>query len=37
MAYRAKKKSIGTKIIIWICLLAMLLSTASVLIFNIFA
>lgn len=37
MAYRAKKKSLGSKIMVWICLLAMVFSTASVLVYYIFA
>ena len=37
MAYRAKKKSTGSKIIVWICLLAMIASTIGTLIYYILA
>ncbi len=36
MAYRAKKKNVGTKIFVWVLVLAMVLSFAGTLIYYIF-
>ena len=37
MAYRAKKKSAGSKILVWICLFAIVASTIGTLIYYIIA
>lgn len=34
--YRAKKKSLGSKIMVWVCLLAMILSTSFSLLYYLF-
>lgn len=35
MAYRAKKKNVGSKILVWVCLFAIIASTISALIYYI--
>ena len=37
MAYRAKKKSVGSKILVWICLLAIVASSAIGIVYYIIA
>ena len=36
MAYRAKKKNVGAKIVVWICLLTMVISSVSAILIYLF-
>ena len=36
MAYRAKKKNIGAKIVVWVCLFAMIISSVSAILLYLF-